>query len=134
MYGKIKLVVEIDCGEDVPQYRLVYMKSDGKFWIANGDAVAGPLGPAVGITTAECDVDAADKECIVCESGCIRDDAWNTTPDIDEGEDIFLDDTAGVLTNVANIGVGDIHQKIGYAVAASGIINFNFAHPYHIVD
>jgi len=122
-----KLVAEINAGETIAQYNLVYMKSDGKFWKANGDQTAGPLGPAVGITTAAC---TADAECIVCESGCIRDDAWSA---LTIGGNVYLDDTAGALTQTANASSGDAHQVIGYAVSAV-IINFNFAHPYLLVE
>jgi len=124
-----KLVAEINCGEvaGIAQYRLVYMKADGELGIANGDQAAGPLGPAIGITTAAC---TDGNECIICQSGCIRDDDWSAWT---IGGAVYLDDTAGVLTQEANATTGDIHQIVGYAYATK-IINFDFAHPYMLVE
>jgi hypothetical protein len=127
------MIAELNGGAVIAQHKMVYLKTtDQELYETDADTAAGPLGPAVGITTAAC-TDGA--ECIICVIGCIRNDAgfdWGAGA-AEIGDPIYLSGTVGAGLQALMTTSGDMHQRVGFGVTAD-IAYFNFTYPYHIVD
>jgi len=97
-------------GEDIDQFEVVYLKSDGKVWKAKGDSSA--TMPIKGIATANVLADAAGVFLI---KGFIRKDAWNWAI----GDILYASDvTGGAITATIPDTSGDQIQAVGIAVTA----------------
>lgn len=110
-------------GETVAAYQAVYVKSDGKFWLAKGDGI---LQPALGIMI---ESGVADDEKRIQRVGEITNVAWTWTI----GGYIYLDpDTAGSLTQTEPAANA---QVLGIALSATTMF-FNSIlvanHPYDL--
>ena len=91
------------------------LNSDGKYWLADADAVGTMPGSAIAM-----EAKLADETCKVLLLGFFRDDTWNWTV----GGFLYVSTTAGSLTQTAPSGSGDQVQVLGIAVTAD-IIFFN---------
>lgn len=96
-------------GESLVFGNLCYMKSDGKWWKADADAIATMPGLALALATI-----AADADGVFLKMGFARDDTWNWTA----GGALYASTVAGGLTQTAPSGSGDIVQKVGFALTA----------------
>jgi hypothetical protein len=96
-------------GESVDAYEAVYLKSDGKFWLAKAD---GSKQPCLGIAI---ESGIADEDKRIARKGPITNAAWSWTP----GDRIYLSGAvAGALTAAAP---GSNVQCIGIATSATTI-------------
>lgn len=96
-------------GESLVFGNLCYMKSDGKWWKADADAIATMPGLALALATI-----AADAVGVFLKMGFARDDTWNWTA----GGALYASTVAGGLTQTAPSGSGDIVQTVGFALTA----------------
>ena len=108
-------------GENVSAGEILYMKSDGKYWKADADAV-GTM-PAVVMAMETILADASGK---LLHMGYFRHDAWTWTLGAGEANLLFAHTTGGEMVQFANkpSGVGDQVQVVGYVVTAD-IVFFN---------
>ncbi|HNV61389.1 MAG TPA: hypothetical protein PKN54_00430, partial [Candidatus Cloacimonas acidaminovorans] len=107
--GEGDIVTDIVAGETVAFPNLVYLKSDGKWWKADADAIASCdlLGLAL-------ESKNADEACKVLLRGFVRDDDWNWTV----AGKIYASVTPGGLSQTAVSGEDDVVAIIGYATHA----------------
>jgi hypothetical protein len=91
---------------------LLYLKSDGKWWLADADAAATMPGQRLALESK-----TADQTCNTLRMGRVRDDDWNWTI----GDVIYASTTGGALTATAPSGTTDIVQIVGRAYHADKI-------------
>ncbi len=96
-------------GENLVFGDVVYLKSDGKMWKADADAAATMPGVAVAVATIL--ADATGKFLLL---GYLEKTAWTWTI----GGMVYVDVTAGALTQTAPSGSGDQVQIVGFAITA----------------
>jgi hypothetical protein len=106
------LIVDgITVGENVVFGELCYLKSDGKYWKTDANAIATTQGQLL-IALESITGDSAGK---FLKRGYIRDDSWSfTIADI-----LFVGATAGDVSNTKLAAVGDCIRRIGYAYATN---------------
>lgn len=102
-------------GESVTFGQALYMKSDGKLWMADANATTTMPVVALALGTI-----TANNSGDVQKLGFIRDDTWTWTI----GGMIYASGTTGALTQTAPNSSGDIVQVVGYAVTAD-VMYFN---------
>lgn len=101
----------LECGEDVSAYQAVYLKSDGKIWLAQAD---GTKQPAIGIMIED---GLATEEKRFQTYGTVTNSAWDWTGNI--GQPVYLDPTtAGALTVTPS---GANAQIMGYCSGVTSI-------------
>lgn len=100
----------------VTQWDAVYLNSDSQ-WV-KADANGAGAFPAMGLAVATALTTVAVTVLVL---GTVRNDAWNWTP----GGLIYLDVTAGALTQTAPATTGDNVQQVGFAITAD-IAFFDF--------
>lgn len=102
-------------GENLAIGDVCYLKSDGKYWKAQGDAAA--TMPAVAMATAAITADAAG---VLLLDGYLRnDDGWGGALTVGSPALLYVSAaTAGALTQTAPSGSGEFVQVIGYAHGA----------------
>lgn len=100
----------LTAGENVVIGEVCYMKSDGKAWKADADAIAtaGALFIATGSIT-------ADTTGTFGIQGYLRDDSGYA---LTVGGLVYLSTTAGAITQTAPSGVDDVIQVLGVAITA----------------
>ncbi len=96
-------------GEVVAAGDLVYLKSDGKWWIATGAALTAPA-KAKGMVAVDA---SAGEACTVLFPGC----RWNYGTGLTPGAQYFLG-TAGLLADAATTGGTSV---IAFAISATDI-------------
>ena len=96
-------------GEAVDKFETVYLKSDGKVWLSDADAVT--TMPIKGIAIADV---ASGASGIFLIEGFIRKDAWDWTP----GAILYAHTTGGAIGATAPSGTTDLVQRVGIAVTA----------------
>ncbi|MBA7582333.1 hypothetical protein ES708_24261 [subsurface metagenome] len=106
-------------GENLAQFDVCYLKSDGKYWKADADAAA--TMPVIAIATAAISAEASGVFLLM---GFVRKDAWTWTI----GGLLYADEgtggTIGGMTQTAPAGTGDQVQVVGIGITAD-IILFN---------
>ncbi|MBA7583288.1 hypothetical protein ES708_25229 [subsurface metagenome] len=106
-------------GENLAQFEVCYLKSDGKYWKADADAAA--TMPVIAIVTAAISAGASGVFLLM---GFVRKDAWTWTI----GGLLYADEgtggTIGGMTQTTPAGTGDQVQVVGVAITAD-IILFN---------
>jgi len=102
-------------GENVTLWNVLYLKSDGSYWKADADAAT--TMPGVVLCTGNANAGQAGPLLV---RGFARDDTWTWTV----GGLIYVDTTAGSLTQTAPSATGDQVQILGYAKTAD-VIFFN---------
>lgn len=102
-------------GENVALGDVCYLKSDGKWWIADADAST--TMPGMRIATAAISADASGT---FLKQGVFRDDSWNWTA----GGTLYVSTagTGSTLTQTAPSGDQDCVQIAGYALTADVIM------------
>lgn len=99
-------------GENLVYGDVCYLKSDGKYWKIDADAIA--TMPAQVMATATI---AADATGTFLEDGWARDDSWSWTI----GGLVYGSTTGGGLTQTAPSGEFDVIQVVGVAITATVI-------------
>ena len=99
-------------GQNVVFGNVCYVKSDGKMWKADANAESTSYCIAIALETIL--VDASGSFLLI---GVVRDDSWSWTV----GSPIYLNTTAGAITQTAPSGSGDIVQILGIATHADRI-------------
>lgn len=119
----------ITAGENLAQFEVAYLKSDGKYWRIDADAVGTAKGKIV-MATAAIDADASGIALLPSALSFIRDDSttkWTVTA---AGDEMFLSTTIGELTNnISGFTTGDIVRIAGYMETAV-ILNFDVSKTY----
>ena len=100
-------------GESVAFPNLLYLKSDGKWWLADADAAATMPGLRMALESK-----SADQTCSMLVAGRVRDDDWAWTV----GGLIFASTTGGGFTQTAPSGTTDCSQVVGQAYHADKMI------------
>jgi len=100
-------------GEDLVFGDACYVKSDGKLWKGDADAIATANVLFLALATI-----SADAEGDFLHRGVARDDSWDWTV----GGQIYLSCTAGALTQTAPSGTDDVIQILGIATHADRMI------------
>lgn len=107
------IIITATAGENLAQNQLVYMKSDGKCWLAKADAVT--TLPVIGMATASISANAAGN---IMLFGAFRDDSWSWTV----GGLLYLSAaTGGLITQSAPAATGNQVQIVGIAMSATVI-------------
>ncbi|MBU1067355.1 hypothetical protein KKE60_06180, partial [Patescibacteria group bacterium] len=109
-------------GENVALFDVVYLKSDGKWWLADADTSTTMPGAALALATI-----SADATGNLLLRGFARDDTWNWTV----GGFIYVSTTPGNPTQTEPSGTGDQVQILGFAKTAD-VVFFNPS--YNIVE
>lgn len=106
-------------GENVDPGEVLYLKGDGKYWLADADGVA--TMPVMVMAMETILADAAGK---LLHSGYFRHDAWNWAPGNGEANLLWASVTPGAMSQTQPVGVGDQVQVLGY-VRTADIVFFN---------
>lgn len=93
-----------------------YLKSDGKYWLADASAEA-----TIGLIIMALGTYAADAYGDGLRRGFARNDAWSFT----KGERLYIDTTPGQPTQIKPSGTGDQVQITGYCHHDEDIIYFD---------
>lgn len=104
------ILADFTAGEALVFGDVCYIKSDGKLWKADADAIA--TSSAVGIATASISADASGTFLL---HGIIRDDSAYA---LTVGGLVYLSTTAGGITQTAPSGTDDVVQVLGVAINA----------------
>jgi hypothetical protein len=107
--GEGDIITDIVAGETLAFPNLVYLKSDGKWWKADADAIASC--DLLGLALESKNADEAVK---VLVNGFVRDDDWAWTV----GGKIYASVDAGALSQTAVSGEDDVVAIVGYATHA----------------
>ena len=100
---------ELTAGESVVAGNVCYLKSDGKFWKTDADAVA----TSKGMLAMSLDTISADA------TGTFLIKGSYTTSGLTAGSEYYLSTTAAALTDTAPSGTGDIVRIAGYAISTT---------------
>ena len=113
------LTAVLQAGEEITRTELVYVKNDGKMWLAQSDAAV--TMPAIAMFTgANLAVDAWGEFLLL---GFYREDALLT---FTLGDMLYVSDTvAGAFDNVIPADVGEQVQVLGKCLITTHIIYFN---------
>ena len=118
------LTETVTAGENLTLGEVVYLKPDGKYWLADADGEA-TAGGKLAMATASISADADGVVLLPGSLSCIRVDAtteWTVTT---LGENIYLSTTAGELTNdVSGYTTLDIVRVCG-KMKTTTILNFD---------
>lgn len=107
--GSGDIVDDIVAGETVAFPNIVYLKSDGKWWLADADAIA-----SAGLLGMAFEGKNADQAVKVLLRGFVRDDDWAWTV----GGAVYASVTPGALSQTAVAGEDDVHVLCGWATHA----------------
>ena len=102
-------------GEDVTFPDLCYLKSDGKYWKADADAIATTEGELVIVL----ETIAADATGDFLKRGYLRNNSWSFTI----GDILYVDTISGSVTTTRPNSIGDCVRRIG-SVHKTNIIWF----------
>ncbi len=101
-------------GEGLSFPALCYLKSDGKYWKTDANAIETTTGPLL----IALEVITAGNAGKFLKRGYIRNDTWSfSVADV-----LYVGDTAGVISNILLSAVGDCVRKIGYAYGSSIVV------------
>jgi len=123
----------ITAGENLAIFETAYLKSDGKYWRVDADAVATSKSKIV-MATAAINADASGIVLLPSALSFIRDDSTDKWTVTSAGDEMFLALAVGELTNdVSGYTTLDIVRIVGY-METSVILNFNVSKVYLEVD
>jgi len=112
------LTATLQAGEEVTITELVYVKNDGKMWLAQSDAAA--TMPAIAMATATVAANAWGEFLLI---GFFREDSLLT---FTLGDMLYVSDTvAGAFDNVLPADAGEQVQVLGKCLITTHIIYFN---------
>ncbi|MEE9574315.1 MAG: hypothetical protein V3W20_14765 [Candidatus Neomarinimicrobiota bacterium] len=104
-------IMSLQIGEDVEFGDTLYMKDDFKLWKQYAIAGSQRLTVAMAVENG-----SADDYIPVLMNGFIRNDSWDFT----KGEKIYIDSTAGLITQIAPIGT--INEVIGMSTHTNAFL------------
>jgi hypothetical protein len=108
---------DIVAGETIAQWDLVYLKSDGKWWKTDADAVATAGNVLVAMATEGKNADEAMN--VVLPGSVIRNDGW---VDWTVASPLYIDTTtAGGMTQTQPSGTDDVIRIVGFALTVDCI-------------
>ena len=111
-YSRILEVETTDTvGEDVDPGEVLYMKADGKYWLADADSV--DTMPAKVMAVESISADTAGR---LLHIGYFRRDAWTWVLGNGEANLLFASTPPGAMSQTAPSGSGDQVQIVGYVV------------------
>jgi len=96
-------------GEDASAGEILYMKADGKYWLADADGVA--TMPAKVMAMEDISANATGK---LLHMGYFRHDAWDWTLGNGEANLLWASVTPGAMSQTQPVGSGDQVQVVGY--------------------
>lgn len=102
-------------GETVTVMDLVYLKSDGEWWLTDADAAATAGGVMLAISL-ESKTDGQAMS-VALPGSFVRDDTWNWTV----GAVLYVGLTAGQITATQPSATDDVIRVVGFAVTADVI-------------
>jgi len=112
------ITATLQAGEEVTITELVYVKNDGKMWLAQSDAAA--TMPAIAMATATIAANAWGEFLLI---GFFREDSLLT---FTLGDMLYVSDTvAGAFDNVLPADAGEQVQCLGKCLITTHIIYFN---------
>jgi len=112
------ITATLQAGEEVTITELVYVKNDGKMWLAQSDAAA--TMPAIAMATATIAANAWGEFLLI---GFFREDSLLT---FTLGDMLYVSDTvAGAFDNVLPADAGEQVQVLGKCLITTHIIYFN---------
>jgi hypothetical protein len=101
-------------GENLTNGKLVYLKSDGKWWQTDADAEATAGGVMLGLCVGTINADATGR---ILLGGTFAETDWNWTV----GQALYVSTASGTLTATKPSGTSDIVRPVGYAYNADAI-------------
>lgn len=107
--NEVREIATETAGESVVNGDLVYLKSDGKYWKTDADAIATSKG-RLAIAQATISADA---------TGLFMFKGKQTTSGLTTADELFISVTPGTITNVQPTGSGDIVRLIGYSLSTT---------------
>ena len=115
----VPLKLTLTSGEAIAAGEWVYLKSDGKFWLADASAEATSFGwVGVSLTTTS----GADEAMTAQKRGL-----W-TTSGLTVGEEYFLSETAGAMTTTAPTADASVQRKVGEAISTT-VLDVDVSYP-----
>lgn len=118
--GQGIVIKDINAGETIAQFELVYYSFADAEWM-KADADAAGKFPAVGIALG---ASTNGNPITVLKLGSVRNDGWNWSAGL-----LYLDTTAGAITQTPPAVPGDAVQAIGFAKSADvAFFDFNLAY------
>ncbi len=105
--------ISLTAGEALATCEAVYMKSDGKVWKADADAIS--TMPVIGIVMAAISANASGN---ILLHGIFRDDSWAWTV----GGFVYASGTLGGLTQTQPSGTDGVIQVVGIATHANRML------------
>jgi hypothetical protein len=114
-HGYAGITITATAGEAVAMADVCYLKSDGKFWLADADAESTAKG-MIALATAAIAENASGKFLLY---GRFRDDtwAWGTV-----GEELYIGTTPGNPSQTKPSGTADIVRIVAHAIDADNIM------------
>ena len=113
-------------GEIVEAGEILYMKADGKYWLADADGVA--TMPALVMAMEDLAADASGR---LLHIGYMRQDAWDWTLANGEANLLWASVTPGAMSPDQPVGAGDQVQVVAYIVSADRVF---FNPSYELVE
>jgi hypothetical protein len=113
-------------GENVAIGQVCYLKSDGKYWLADADAESTTKGRLLMATTTI----AGDATGVFLVKGYIRNDAWAWSA---VAQTLYVHTTPGLPTGVKPSGNADVVRIVGYTHSAT-ITYFDPSQEYTVVS
>ena len=108
------VITGVTAGVGVSFGNLCYLKSDGKYWKADADAIATTEGDLV----IALETLIADETGRFLKLGYLRDDSWSFT----KGAKLYVSTTPGGITATRPSNIGDCIRKVGNAHTATIIV------------
>jgi len=113
----------VTAGEILTIGEVAYLKSDGKYWLADADAEA-TAGAKIVMATATIAAEATGIVLLPSPLSFFRDDSTTEWTVTGIGDVMFLSATAGEITATAPAGNADIVRVVGYMETAT-VLNFD---------
>jgi len=113
----------VTAGEELTLGEVAYLKSDGKYWLADADAEA-TADTKIVMVTATIAAEATGIVLLPSSMSFFRDDSTTEWTVTGAGDVVYLDTTDGQITNdVSGYTTGDIVRVVGYMETAT-VLNF----------
>ena len=109
-------VISLMAGEDLTFGEVVYIKADGKMWLADADAAATMPARYMALATI-----SADSYGLFLRSGIVRCSGWGAEA---PGSYVYTGLTAGAITTTQVSAAGDQSQKLGVLIDST-VVDFD---------
>ena len=115
-------------GANLTLMQLVMMQPDGKYDPSDADAEATADGILGIVLSSNAGTLADTNRFVLVLEGWVRDDTWTWTV----GDDLFVSNAPGAMTNAAPVGAGDVVRRVGHAVSAK-VVYFHPDNHYEVL-